>query len=305
MSSPILRSSFQSDLLPIINDWYGDHYKMQEELAPKICEVRASEGAFEVDGVLMGMSTMVKKGESQTLEYDTSRQLYTPRFTHDTWALGFQISMEALQDGKVMKDGRRGAEMLAKAKVETDNILAANLLNNAFTSSKTQDGGDTACLITASHPSPVGNLSNVLTVNAALSEASLESLYIQIRNAVDDRNIRINLKPRKLVVNPNLEPQANRILNSNLRVATTNNDLNFIKESGMFPEGILSTPYITSTTAFFVLTDAMDSLVFYKRYDSEVESDNIFDTKNAAYSLITRRSVGWINYRGIYGAQGA
>lgn len=305
MSSPIMRSSFQSDLLPIINSWHGDDLKQFEDLVPLVAEVETSADAFEVYGVLSGMSTMQKVGEGGITPYDTSRQMYTPRFTHDTWRLGFKISMEAMQDGKAMKDARRFTKMLTKARNETRNILVANLINNGFTSGKTQDGGDGVILFSASHPSVVGNQSNQITNNAAMSEAALEALFIQIRNAVDLRGIRANIKPRKILVNVALEPQLNRILNSDLRVGTTNNDLNFIKESGMFPDGIVASPYFTSLTQYTILTDVMDGLKFLERYESGIESDNEFDTKNAAFSKIIRVSTGWINWLAAYSAQGA
>lgn len=305
MSSPIMRSSFQSDLLPIINDWHGDDLKLQEDLVSKIMEIEASNNAFEVEGVLSGMSTLQRKDEGEALKHDTSRQMYTPRFTHDTWALGFKITMEMMQDGKAMKEARRFTKMLAKAEAETKNILAANVVNNGYTSGVTQDGGDGVILFSASHPSVIGNQSNTITSNAALSEAALEALCIQIRNNKDDRGIRTNIKPRKILVNVALEPQLNRILNSNLRVGTTNNDLNYLKESGMFPDGIVASPYFTSLTQYVIVTDVMDGLKFYNRYSSGIESDNEFDTKNAAFSKIMRVSTGWINYRAAFGAAGA
>lgn len=305
MSNPITRSSFESDLLPIINDWHGDDLKVQEDLVPRILEIEKSDNAFEVEGMMVGMSTMQKKQEAEPLKNDTSRQLFTPRFTHDTWALGFKITMEMLQDGKAFKEARRFTKMLAKAEAETRNILAALVINNGATSSVVQDGGDGVCLFSASHPSLVGNQSNVITNNAALSEAALEALCIQIRNAKDLRGIRANIKPRKIVVNVALEPQLNRILNSNLRVGTTNNDLNYLKESGMFPEGIVASPYISSLTQYTILTDVMDGLKFFDRYSSAIESDNLFDTKNMAFSKVMRVSTGWINFLSAFEAAGA
>jgi hypothetical protein len=305
MTTPIMRSSFQSDLLPIINDWHGDDIKLQEDIVPELCEVKPSDQAFEVEGMLMGMSLFVKKGEGQALSYDTSKQLYTPRFTHDTWALGFQITMEMMQDAKAFKEARRFTKMLAKAEKETKNILAANLINNGTNSSYTQDGGDAVSLFSASHPTPVGNQSNVITTNATLSEASLESLSIQIMNAEDMRGIRANIKPRKIVANVQLQPLLHRILKSNLRVGTTNNDPNYIREVGMFPEGAFTTPYITSLTQYAILTDVMDGLTWYDRYESAIEMDNVFDTKNAAYSKVFRASNGWINFLCAYNAAGA
>jgi hypothetical protein len=306
MATPIMRSSFQSDLLPIINEWHGDDLKLQEDLVPKIMEIEKSDGAYEVDGVLIGMSSMQKKGEGQTLQFDTSRQFYTPRFTHDTWALGFKISAEMMMDGKAMKEARRFTKMLAKAEAETRNILAANVINNGAVSTVLQDGGDSVCLFSASHPQGQGPAqSNVIAVNAALSEASLEALNIQIKNALDLRGLKANLHSRKIVVNVALEPQLNRILNSNLRVGTTNNDLNYLKSSNTFPEGIIASPYISSTTQFTILTDVMAGLRFYERYSSGIETDNEFDTKNAAFSKMMRVSTGWVNYLGAFEAAGA
>lgn len=305
MSNPIMRSSFQSDLLPIINAWHGDDLKLQEDLVSKIMEVAKSDNAFEVYGVLTGMGTMVKKPEGQALTYDSSRQAYTPRFTHDTWALGFKVTLEMIQDGKAFKEARRFTKMLAKAQAETRNILAANVINNGASGTYLQDGGDGVALFSASHPAYASLQSNVITNNVALSEAALEALCIQIRNAKDLRGLRANVKPRKIVVNVALEPQLNRILNSNLRVGTTNNDLNYLKESGMFPEGIVASPYISSLTQYTILTDVMDGLMFLDRYDSAVESDNEHDTKNAAYSKLMRVSTGWINFLCAFEAAGA
>jgi hypothetical protein len=194
--------------------------------------------------------------------------------------------------------------MLTKAVAETKNIIAANLLNNAYTSGKVQDGGDGVILCSASHPALNGNLSNTISSNADLSEAAIETLYIQIRNAKDDRGLRINLKPRKIVVNVGQEPDLNRILTSTLRVGTADNDPNFIRNSSMFPEGHVASPYITDTDAFYILTDCMDGLKFYNRYESEIEKDNEFDTKNAAFSKLIRVSSGWINYRGVFASPG-
>jgi hypothetical protein len=299
-----MRSSFHSDLLPILNGWHGEDLKEFEDLVPQLLEVEKSSSAFEVEGVLSGMSVMQKVGEGGVTPYDTSRQLYTPRFTHDTWRLGFKITMEMMQDGKAMKEARKFTKMLTKARNETRNIFAANILNNGYTSGKVQDGGDGVILFSAAHPAIDGNHSNTITSNADLSEAALEALNIQIRNAKDDRGLRINLRPRKIVVNVAQEPDLDRILNSNLRVATADNDLNFIKKSNMFPGGVIATPYITDLDAFFVLTDVMDGLKFYDRYESGIETDNEFDTKNAAFSKVLRMTAGWINYRAAFASPG-
>lgn len=303
MSQPIMRSSFASDLLPIVRKWADEEMKTHDPLDAKITEVETSDSAYEVYGVSMGLSTLQRKDEGEALKYDTSRQIYTPRFTHDTWALGFKISMEMMQDGTVMKNGKRGARGLARAARETRDILAANIINNGYTSGVTQDGGDGAILFTASHTTPSGSQSNIITA-ADLSEAALETMYIAIRNAKNDRGLRANIKPVKLVINVSQEPEANRIVNSSQRVATADNDLNYTKYSGMLPGGIVSSPFLTDLDQFTIITDVMDGLKTLVRHDGSIDTDNDFDTKNAAFSKIIRISHGWVNFRGAYSSAG-
>ncbi len=304
MSGTIQRSSFQSAVLPFINKWEGDELKRHDPLYSKICEVSKDDSAHVVDGVLAGMGTLQRKPEGQALNFDTSKQVYTPRYTHLTYALGFRITMEMIQDGKDLSNAQRFTRMLVKAAAETKDILAANVYNNGYTSGYTMDGGDGVILFSASHPTVYGNQSNTISSNADLSEASIETLYFQVRNARDDRGLFANLKPRKLIVNVGQEAEAKRILNSALRVATADNDLNFIKESNMFPEGIVASPYISDTDAFYFLTDVMDGIKFIERADLPIDSDNEFDTKNASYSKIIRCSQGWTNWRGAYASPG-
>src|SRR3990167_5516467 len=230
-SATIMRSNFHSDLLPIINEWHGDDLKLQEDIIPQFMDVKSSDKAFEVFGVMSGMSTLQNIDENENLVYDDARESYTPRFTHDKYGLGFKITLEMKQDGRAFAEARRFTTMLSKATKETKNILAANVLNNGFTSGKTQDGGDGVVLFSASHPSIYGNQSNVVTSNPDLSEAAIEAANIQIQDLRDDRGLRIHLKPKKILVNHALTPDLDRILNSSLRVDTSNNDLNFIKSS--------------------------------------------------------------------------
>lgn len=304
MAQTINRSSFQSDLLPIIRKWEGDNLKVYDPLYPKICEVESSNSAFEVDGVMMGMSTLQVKDEGSALRYDTSRQMYTPRYTHLTYALGFKITMEMQQDGSDMKNASRFTKMLTKAAAQSKDILAANVLNNGYVSGKVQDGGDGVILFSASHPSPVGLQSNTIAVAADLSEAAVESLYTQIRNALDDRGIHANIMPRKLVINVAQDPDAHRLFRSEKRVATADNDANFVKDKGIIPE-IVSSPFLTDLDQWTILTDVMDGIKFFERYESPIDSDNEFDTKNAAYSKIIRVSTGFTNWRGAFASAGA
>ncbi len=302
MSSPIMRSSFQSDLLPIINEWHGDDLKLQDDLVNRICEVMSSDQAFEVFGVLSGMSTLQRKEEGEALKYDTSRQMYTPRFTPKGWALGFKLTMEMMQDGRAMRDARRFTKMLSKATAETKNILAANILNNGYTSGYTQDGGDGVILFSTSHPIVTGNQSNIITA-ADMSEASLETMVTAIRNATDARGLRANLKPRKLIVNVAQLPEAIRLLKNVERPATADRDISYLNYDNVIPE-IVASPYINDLDAFYMLTDVMDGLIFVNRYESAIEEDNVFDTKNACYSKVLRCDTGWINHLGVFGSAG-
>lgn len=303
MSNLIQRSSFQSDLLPIIRKWEGDDLKMYPALAPRIMDVIKSDAAFEVFGVMMGMSTLQVKGEGEALKYDTSRQMYTPRFNPLTYALGFKISMEMQQDGSAMRNAQRFTKMLTKAAMQSKDILAARPINEGYTAGKVQDGGDGQILFSANHPSPVGVQSNTISTPADLSEAALESLFLQIRRAVDDRGIRANIMPRKLVIHTDLVPEAHRILQSDKRYGTADNDANYLKDAGIYPE-VVASPFFTDTDQFTVLTDVMDGLVFIDRMDMAIDSDNEFDTKNASFSKIIRCDAGWVNWRGAYASPG-
>lgn len=304
MSTPITRSSYASDLLPIIRKWADEELKKLDDLTPRLFDVRTSDRASEVYGVSMPLSILQRKDEGTSIQYDNSKQLYTPRFTHDTYALGVKISMEAMQDGDIMKNGKASARHLARSTAETKNILAANVINNGYTSGVTQDGGDGAILFSASHATPVGNQSNIITA-ADLSEAALETMYIAITTAKNNRGIRAGIKPTKLVISPNEHFNAQRILYSEKRNSTTDNDLNAIDRLGLFPGGIVMSPYLTDTDQWTVLTDVNDGLVCHNRWDSPIETDNEFDTKNASFSKIIRISHGWIEFRGAYGSAGA
>lgn len=304
MSTPIMRSSYASDLLPIITKWTDEELKKQEDLTSKLFDVRKSDKAYETYGVSMPFSVLQRKDEGESIRYDKSKQLYTPRFTHQTYALGFKISMEAMQDGSIMKNGKAGSRYLARSTAETKNILAANVINNGYTSGVTQDGGDGAILFTASHTTPVGNQTNIITA-ADLSEAALETMYIAITTAQNNRGIRANLKPVKLAISPTEMFNTQRILYSEKRNGTPDNDLNAVDRLGMFPGGVIMSPYLTDSDQWSVITDALDGLVAHDRYESPVETDNEFDTKNASFSKIIRVSHGWIEFRGIYGSAGA
>jgi hypothetical protein len=302
MTNLIVRSSFQSDMKPIIKKWFGETYKNHDPLYSKIYQVMSSSDAFETDALVLGMGTLVVKPEGQALSYDTSKQQWTPRYSHTTYALGYKISKEMISDGKAFKNAEKYTKMLKKAAMETRDIAAASVINLGHTSGNTMDGGDGVILFSASHPTMSGNQSNVISSNADLNEAAIESLYVQIRKAKDDRGIRINLLPQKLLVSVDDYPTACRVLKSDKRSGTPDNDINFV--SGMFPGGIVDSPYFTDTDSFTIITNCEDGLKWYNRQDPQIDSDNEFDTKNACYSVDMRFSNGWSNWRGAYSSPG-
>lgn len=305
MSTPVLRASFSTLLLPIVRKVHDDKMKQLDPLTPKLFEVNPSDRAYEIMLVTMGMSTLQEKGENEDLRYDTDRQMYSPQFQHITYALGKKISMEALQDTTGISHAKRVGQQLAKATQLTNDILSANIINNAYTSGKVMTSGDGAILCSASHPSPVGNQSNTITVNADFSEASLEAIITQIRKATDERGNRIGLTPQKLVIPVDLEFEVERVLGNSDRPGTTDRDINAIVKKGLIPGGVIMSPYFSDTDQFLVLTDADDGLIAFNRFESPVETDREFDTKAACFSKVIRTSRGWVEWRCVYGSPGA
>lgn len=302
----ISTSNFSADLLPIVKKWFGDTAPNLPSIYDKIFTVeKADSRAYEVDAMVSPLSTLQVKEESNALTFDISKQMYTPRYTHTTYSLGFRITLEMMEDGDAMKNAKRFTEQLKLSAVRTREVISAAVLNNAFTSGYTQAGGDGSILCVSSHAARSGTQSNVLATAADLSEASLEQALIDIRNTKNDRGDRINVQAVKLVVPAALEFEAHRILNSPLRVTTADNDLNAVKTLGKVSGGIVVNPYLTDSDAWFLVTDAPDGLKFKNRKDPEIDSDNEFHTKDALFSVLMRCSVGWSDFRGVYGTPGA
>lgn len=306
MSNIITRANFPSDVgLLVIKKWFGDAYKNYEPHYPKFMQVEKSTDAYDVDAVITGMGTLQVKDETEALSFDHSKQEYTPRYLHVTYALGFKISMEMMEDGKAMKNAEKFTRMLKKAHLHSKDIVAAQIINRATTSGATMDGGDGVVLASASHPTASGNQSNLLSGNSDISEAAIEAMRLQVRQARDARNLRIDLKPKALLIPQDLEADARRICESNLRVDVADNDLNFIKSSNMFPGGIIVNPYLTDTDAWGIVTDCEDGLKFKNRKEATIVADNVFDTQNACYALLARFVAGWSDFRGYYHSSGS
>lgn len=298
--SVINNTNFNSDLIPgLVKRWFSADMKVHDPLYSRMMKVEKSDKAYDVHATFTGMGSLVVKSQGGALTNDSAQQAYTPRFKHTTYALGFAITKEAIRDGSAFADARKFTAMLARGANVTKELIAANVINFAGTAGYTMDGGDGVVLASAAHPSAAGNFSNILSGGADLSEAALEALEIQIAKAVDNRGLKIKLMMDKLIIAPDLKATAHRILKSDLRVATADNDANFLKDLAVVKDVIVN-PYLTSATQWQVTTNVDDGLIFKVRQEAEMDEDNDFNTKNGLHSVDMRVSAGWCDPKGIY-----
>lgn len=304
--SVITSSSFAKLLWPGINAIYGKAYNdYPEEWKQLGFEINKSSKAYEEDVGLSSFGLASVKTEGGPISYDTERQGFTSRYNHVVYALGFVITREIYEDDQYDQVGKRKANALARSMKQTKEIVAANIFNRAATAGYT--GGDGVTLLSASHPNVSGGTwTNTPTTQADLSEAALEQAYIDIAAFRDDRGLLIAAKPKKLIIHPSNMFEAKRILGSEGRVGTDNNDLNAIKTMGVIPEYTVN-HYLNSANAddWFIVTDVADGLKYFERRGDQFEMDNDFDTENAKYKATGRYSFGWSDPRAVYGSTGA
>lgn len=300
----ITRSGFAKALWPGLNAWWGEEYNQYPVEWEKYgFESNTSDKAYEEDVGYSGFGLLQTKPEGGSISYDSARQGFTTRYNHITYGLGFIITREMVEDDQYAIIGKRKAKGLAFSVRQTKEVLAANIFNNAFSASFL--GGDGVALVSNAHPNVAGGTwSNRPTVFSDLSEASLEEAAINIASWTDDRGLRIAVRPRKLVIPHTLMYEAKRILGSEHRVGTDNNDINALMAMGVIPE-VVTSHFFTDTDAWFVVTDARDGLKYFTRRGDEFESDNDFDTENAKFKATFRASWGWTDPRGVYASQGA
>lgn len=307
--SVITTSSFAKALWPGVNKWYGDAYKEFSPQWNKLVETHSSRRAWEEDvGVSMfGLPTV--KAEGSPISYDTSRQGFTSRYNHVVYALGFVVTREAVDDDLYDVIGKQKARSLAFSMRQNKEIVVANVYNRAFNTSYV--GGDSATLVasaggggSASHPNVAGGTwTNGPSAAVDLSEASLEQAAIDIRGFQNDRGLKVNAKPKTLIIPKELMFEAQRILKTEGQVFTADNTLNALKTMGIIPEIVIN-DYLTDTDAWFIRTDVQDGLKLFERDGDSFGMDEDFDTENAKYKARSRFSVGWTDARGIYGSPG-
>jgi hypothetical protein len=300
----ISRAQLLKELLPGLNALFGMEYKTYGEEHKEIFETETSERSFEEETKLSGFSAAPVKNEGSAIAYDNGQEAWTARYNHETIALGFSLTEEAIEDNLYDTLSSRYTKALARAMAYTKQTKAAAVLNNGFSSS--YKGGDGVELFSTAHPLVSGaNNSNEPSTAADLNETSLEAAVIQIAGWTDERGLLIAAKPRKLVVPPNLQFVATRLLETELRVGTADNDINAIKNNGSIPEGYTVNHFLTDTDAWFLMTDVPNGLKHFVRTPLATSMDGDFDTGNVRYKARERYSFGWSDPLGAFGSPGA
>ena len=300
----ISRAQLLKELLPGLNALFGLEYKKYGEEHKEIFETETSERSFEEETKLSGFSAAPVKNEGSALAYDNAQEAWTARYVHETIAMGFSLTEEAIEDNLYDSLSSRYTKALARAMAYTKQVKAANILNQGFSGGPTYGDGQT--LFSTAHPLVSGGTnSNRPTVAADLNETSLEAAVIQIAAWTDERGLLIAAKPRKLIVPPSLQFVAERLLKTELRVATADNDINALKSMGSIPEGYAVNHYLTDTNAWFLTTDVPNGLKHFVRTPMQTGMDADFDTGNSRYKARERYSFGVSDPLGAYGSPGA
>jgi len=302
----ISRAQLLKELLPGLNALFGMEYARYGEEHKEIYETETSERSFEEETKLSGFSAAPVKNEGNAIAYDNAQEAWTARYQHETIALGFSVTEEAVEDNLYDALSSRYTKALARAMAYTKQVKAAAILNQGFTGSGNPTYGDGQVLFSTAHPLVSGGTnSNTFSTQADLNETSLESAVIQIAGWTDERGLLIAAKPRKLVVPPALMFVAKRLLDTELRVSTTNNDINAIKAMGTIPEGYCVNHFLTDTNAWFLKTDVPNGMKHFIRVPLQNSMDGDFDTGNVRYKARERYSFGVSDPLGVFGSSGS
>ena len=301
----ISRAQLLKELLPGLNALFGLEYATYGEQHKEIYETETSERSFEEETKLSGFSAAPVKNEGSAIAYDNAQEAFTARYNHETIALGFSLTEEAIEDNLYDSLSARYTKALARAMAYTKQTKAASVLNNGF-SAGVYAGGDGVALFSTAHPLVSGGTnSNTQSTMADLNETSLEAAVIQIAAWTDERGLLIAAKPRKLIVPPALQFVATRLLETQLRVGTTDNDINAIVNNGSIPEGYTVNNYLTDPNGYFICTDVPNGMKHFVRTPLQNSMDGDFDTGNVRYKSRERYSFGFSDPLGMWGSQGA
>jgi len=299
----INRSQLAKELEPGLNALFGLEYNTYENQHAEIFETENSDRAFEEEVMLSGFGSASVKPEGSSVNFDSATESFTARYSHETVALAFQITEEAVEDNLYDKISTRYTKALARSMAHTKQVKAANVLNNGFSSSFT--GGDGVELFSSAHPTTSGNQRNELATASDLNETSLEQAMIDIAAFQDDRGLKVAAKARKLIIPSALQFTAERLMKSAGRTGTADNDTNAIASKGMIPEGYVVNNYLTDTDAFFIITDVPNGLKHFQRAPIATSMEGDFETGNMKYKARERYSFGFSDWRGVFGTEGA
>jgi hypothetical protein len=302
----ISRSQLVKELEPGLNALFGMEYRRYENEHTQIFSVETSDRAFEEEVMLTGFNEAPTKNEGAGVQYDTAQESFTARYTHETIALAFALTEEAIEDNLYDSLSKRYTRALARSIQYTKQVKAASVLNNAFNTSGSYNGGDGVSLCNSAHPTALGpNFSNTPTTAADLNETSLEQGIIDVAGFTDERGLKVAVSVVSMVITSQLQFTAERLMKSTLRTATADNDINAIRSMGMVPQGYAVNHFLTDPDAWFLMTDAPNGMKMFQRSPLKTAFEGDFDTGNVRYKARERYSFGWSDPRAIYGSTGA
>ena len=300
----ISRAQLLKELLPGLNALFGLEYARYGEEHKEIYEIETSERSFEEETKLSGFSAAPVKNEGSAIAYDNAQEAWTARYNHETIALGFSLTEEAIEDNLYDSLSARYTKGLARAMAYTKQVKSAAVINNGFSANYT--GGDGVALFSTAHPLINGATNSTRpSTSADLNETSLENAVIQIAAWTDERGLLIAAKPKKLIIPPALQFVATRLLETSLRVSTTDNDINALKNNGSIPEGYTQNHFLTDTNGWYLTTDVPNGMKMFVRTPLATSMDGDFDTGNVRYKSRERYSFGWSDPLGMYGSPGS
>ena len=299
----ISRGQLVKELEPGLNALFGLEYNRYENQHAEIFDTESSDRAFEEEVMLSGFAQAQVKPEGSGVTFDNAQETFTARYSHETIALAFSITEEAIEDNLYDRLASRYTKALARSMANTKQVKAANVLNNAFNSSFA--GGDGVELCSTAHPTIAGTFSNELATSADLNETSLEQSLIDIAALTDERGLKIAARGVKMIIPSELQFTAERLMKSSQRVGTADNDINAIASMGMIPQGYTVNNFLTDTDAFFIKTDVPNGLKMFVRSPIKTAMEGDFDTGNVRYKARERYSFGFSDPRGIFGSPGA
>ena len=299
----ISRSQLVTELEPGLNALFGLEYKRYDNEHAEIYDVENSDRAFEEEVMLSGFGNAQVKGEGAGVSFDDAQETFTARYSHETIALAFAITEEAIEDNLYDRLASRYTKALARSMANTKQVKAASVLNNAFNANF--KGGDGKALLADDHPTLAGSFKNELATSADLNETSLEQSMIDIAKMTDERGLKIAARGLKMIIPSELQFTAERLMKSQGRVGTADNDINAINSMGMVPQGYVVNHFLTDSDAFFIKTDVPNGLKMFVRAPIKTAMEGDFDSGNVRYKARERYSFGFSDPRGLFGSPGA